>query len=302
MASRARGTKRPRPQAQAQTQSPETTFTTARAAREAVRAASAVNARETAVFVKRRRRFEDPVTGAVLLGARKPLAAAFFPHYIAAATARSSSSASTGTLVDRQLTRYARTGKLASRGVTPKSGKPKKPHRLARQVVARLEQEGVVAVGAQVVVRDGMHGHATALDLVGWQGGPGGDGALVQIEVKTGMDEASRSKAAGMLAVPFASMPNATLSHAFLQAAWSQAAARASGIPIARSVVLVVNSTKACRASHGRWTPLPRAVTSVAAVAALRAGVVGAGFSGCPRRRVSAPPTSIQTNKLPWET
>jgi hypothetical protein len=266
-------------------------FGSADKARVAVESISRECKLKRAVFVRRRRRFEDPLTGGVLSGVRSRLKRAFFPHSIALTTARSSSNAAVGTLVDKQLSRYARTGKLTSKRVTKKRGRPKKPHQFSRQVVARLMEENLTAVASQVPVRIG--GCATALDLVCWDKT---DGALVQVEIKTGMDVGSRSKKAGVLAEPFCHMPNASLSHAYLQASWAQEAARESSLPIARSFVLVANSTKACRVSKGRWHPLPPDLGSKEATAAIRAGVSNA------TGRAIHPPLPIQTGRLPWET
>ena len=274
---------------------PCTRFESPEEARKAIEAAPV-----RAVFNDERKWFEDPETGRVLSGLRPRLRDAFFPHYLAVATNRSSSSASDGTLVDEELTRFARTGRLESRRFTRKKRKRKrkrkKPHPLSRQAVARLEQEGITAVAAQVPVRNG--GCATAIDLVGWDAA---DGALVQVEVKTGMDVGSRSKKMGVLARPFDTLPNAPLSHAYLQAAWAQIAAKASKIPIERSVVLVVNSTKACRKTNGRWHTLPESVTSRGARRALRKGVRAAVRNRAGNSSVPVPPPlHIQIGGLPW--
>ena len=266
-------------------------FETAADARAAVDRARAVCRASRVRFNAAAARFEDPVSTRVLPGLRPKLRAALFPHYIAPRAKRSSSTARIGSLVDDELTRYAETGRLESTQRTRKLGKQKRPHAFSRCVAARLQKEHISLVGAQVGVR--MNGCATALDLVGWDAT---DGALVQIEVKTGMDTGSRTKRMGTLPPPFSKLPNAPLSHAFLQAAWAQSAARASGIPVKRSVVMVVNSTKACRAAGGRWHPLPPAVRGKEALRALRRSVQTEVRTGA-----QPPPSPIQTGRLPWE-
>lgn len=257
-------------------------------ARRVVREASKRTRAARAVFSKQRLRFEDPSTGRVLPGVRRCLKAAFFPHYIVVATCRSSSNAVTGKIVDRQLGRWARTGELTSRLLTKKTRKPKKPHPLARRVKACMDKHGIVPVASQVVVR--REGVATAMDLVGLDTRTG---ELVQVEVKTGMDTGAQSRRAGRLASPFHKMPNAPMSHALLQAAWAQAAAQASGIPIARSYVVVSSAKKS------RWVAVPTTLTDPSGVDALCAGVEAAATRG--GGVAHPPPARIHSKPMPWE-
>lgn len=270
---------------------PQTTFATAVEARAAVKAITHHNTRTRVWFNKRARRFEDPRDGVPLGGIRPTLQTALFPHYLTERNKRSSSSDAVGSLVDKELTRFARTGRLVSTRRTKKTKKPMKPHPLSRQVAARLKKESITLVAAQVPVRDGAC--ATALDLVGWMP----TGKLVQVEVKTGMDVGSQSTRAGMCAAPFNHMPNAPLSHAYLQAAWAEEAACASGLPIAASFVVVANHTKACKKNSGRWRPLPKALCTPAARTELRAHVQRARRG---TRPAAASTSTIQTATLPW--
>jgi hypothetical protein len=140
-----------------------------------------------------------------LRGAAKHLAETYWSHYSYARQHHGSSfgGLARGTMVDKQLTAWAKTGALAP-----------DLHPYARRAIKAMARWGWKPVGAQYCVGSLPLRLGTAIDMVVEDA----RGRRFLLEIKTGMDTWI-AEAQGALREPFEFIPNSPLNHALLQLA-----------------------------------------------------------------------------------